>query len=63
MHSAAEGSYGMSMEDKVNAAVSRMAPADVIHEFSAFGERKKTSAGNVVWLSSTSANQVSQVFQ
>ena len=53
----------MSTAEVVMAAASKIAPEAVILELSERGERKKTSAGKVVWLSSTSANQISHVFQ
>ena len=48
MHNAADISYGISSADKAIAAESRTAPAEVTHEFTARGERKKTIAGKVV---------------
>ena len=63
MHRSADGSCGTSTTARVMAAPSSTAPVAVIHDISWFGERKKTSAASVVWLSSTSANQISQVRQ
>ncbi len=40
-----------------------MAPAAVIHDCSGCVERKKTSEGNELWLSSTSVNQSSHSAQ
>ncbi len=36
--------------------MSRTAPAAVTHDWSGWGDRKNTRAGNDVWLSSTSTN-------
>ena len=47
------------MVDATTAAVSRMQPAAVIQLRPGWGERKNTSAGFDVWLSSMSANHAS----
>src|SRR5947209_4980098 len=59
MQMSARTSRGTSSVDEYRAAASRTAPAAVTHDRSGVGERKNASAGNEVWLSSTSVNHVS----
>ena len=63
MHSGACGVHAMSMIASRNAALSRTAPAAVIHDRCACGERKNGSAPNEVWVSRTSVNHPIQASQ
>src|SRR6266496_4557854 len=63
MQNSAWTSRGISTDERTSAAPSSTAPAEVTHEWSGCGDRKKTSVGIDVWLSSISTNQVSQAFQ
>ena len=56
----ARGDRGRSRVDATIAAVSSTHPAAVTQLRAGCGERKNTSAGRLVWLSSTSMNQSSQ---
>src|SRR5215469_4674702 len=47
--------------ESINAAESRTHNRDVTHDESGFGERNRTSGRYVVWLSPTSAAQLSQL--
>ena len=60
MQNSACTSRGTSTVDRINEAASRTAPAAVIQEWSGWGDRKNTSAGNDVWVSSMSTNHCSQ---
>ncbi len=59
MQSSAWASRGTSTVDAIRAAASRTVPAAVSQECSGWGERKKTSAARLVWLSPRSANHCS----
>jgi hypothetical protein len=57
------GRRGASTVEASREAPSRMAPAAVIQDLSGWVDRKKTRAGKVLWLSSTSVNQSSHSAQ
>src|SRR5947207_1199835 len=60
MTMSARTSRSTSSVDEYSEAASSTAPAAATHDRSGVGDRKNASAGNEVWLSSTSANHVSQ---